>query len=153
MERQQFDRLISEICKEDVSDDVVRQAATRVMENISASHLVADTGQRFRGCADFQDLIPAYVSGQLTPARALLMEDHFHRCVACRHALQATRQQTPVSASRPATEVNRFPVLRWALAGALAVGIAIGLFAGNAGLLPGQHTSRATINSIDGSLF
>jgi hypothetical protein len=153
MERQQFDRLISEIREENVSDDVVRQAATRVMENISASHAAADAGHRFRGCADFQVSIPAYISRHLAPTRALLMEDHLHQCVACRDAFQAARQQSPVAAPRRTTDINRFPVLRWALAGALAIGIAIGLLAGNAGLLPGQHMSRATIESIDGSLF
>ena len=153
MERQQFDRLVSEIREERVSDDVVRQAAARVMENISASQHAEDAGHKLRGCADFQVLIPAYMSGQLTPARALLAEDHLHQCVLCRRVLQARRQQGPPVAPRRTADTNRVPVLRWALAGALAVGLAIGVFAGNAGLLPGQHMSRATIENIDGSLF
>jgi hypothetical protein len=153
MKKQQFDRLVSEIREENVSDDALRQAATRVMANISTSGPAEDVGQRLRSCGDFQALIPAHIIGHLAPARAMLMEDHLHQCVACRHALQAARQQNPVAEPRRTTQVNRFPVLRLALAGALAVGIAIGLLAGNAGLLPGQHMSRATIESIDGSLF
>jgi len=50
-------------------------------------------------------------------------------------------------------ETRHFPALRWAFGGALAAGIAIGIFAGNAGLLPGQHVPRATVASVDGSAF
>jgi hypothetical protein len=153
MKTQDFNRLISQIREENASDDLVGQAAAHVRERISGSSSAEDAGQKLRGCADFQSLIPAYLGAKLTPARTLLMEDHLHQCVECRHALEAARNKSVEALPRRAIETRSRPVLQWALAGALAAGIAIGIFAGNAGLLPGQHMTRATVASVDGSAF
>jgi len=153
MKNQEFDRLISQVREEHVSEDVVGRAASRVREAISASQSADDSGLKVRSCADFQSLIPAYLGARLTPARTLLMEDHLHQCVACRHALDAARNTSAPIPVKGRTENKHRPVLQWALSGALAAGIAIGMFAGNAGLLPGQHVTRATIASADGSVF
>lgn len=153
MKTRDFDRLISQIREEDVSDDLVRHAAARVQERVSRWQPVEDTGQKLRSCPDFQSLIPAYVSARLNPARALLMQDHLHQCVECRHALDKARKPSGPSRAEQRVEAKRRPVLQWALAGALAVGIAAGILAGNAGILPGQHMTGATVASIDGAGF
>ncbi|HEX6805550.1 MAG TPA: FecR domain-containing protein [Terriglobales bacterium] len=155
MKNQEFDRLISKIRDESVSEEVIRSAADRVRETISGSHALDDAGHKLRACADFQSLIPAYLGARLTPARTMLMEDHLHQCVACRHALDRSRLNPAPTAvtRRVAAQARHFPVLQWALAGALAAGIAIGIFAGQAGLLPGQHPTRATVASVEGSAF
>ena len=153
MKTRDLDRLISQIREEDVSDEVVRQAAVRVQESISRSHSVEDAGQKLRSCADFQNLIPAYMSARLNPARTLLVEDHLHNCVECRHALDDARRPGAARRVQHRVQTKRRPVLQWALAGVLAVGIAIGILAGNAGMLPGQHMTRATVASIDGAGF
>jgi hypothetical protein len=153
MKTRDFDRLISQIREEDVSDEFVRQAAARVQESISRSHSVEDAGQKLRSCADFQSLIPAYMSARLNPARTLLMRDHLHQCVECRYALDKARKPIAPNGVENRVETKRRPVLQWALASALALGIAVGILAGNAGILPGQHMTRATIASIDGAGF
>ncbi len=153
MKTRDFDRLISQIREGEVSDEVVRQAAARVQESISSSHSVEDAGQKLRSCADFQSLIPAYIGARLNPARTLLVEDHLHQCVECRHALDNARKPSVPSLVEHRLERKRRPVLHWALAGALAVGIAVGIIAGNAGMLPGQHMTRATVASIEGAGF
>ena len=153
MKNQDLDRVISQIRDERVSDEVIRGAASRVREAISGSESFEDAGHKLRSCADFRSLIPSYLASRLTPGRTLLMEDHLHQCVACRHALGAARTQSVPPRAPQRMESKHFPALRWALAGALATGIAIGIFAGNAGLLPGQHVPRATVASVDGSAF
>ncbi len=153
MKNQEFDRLIAQIREENVSEDVIARAAGRVRETISASLSAEDSGHKLRGCVDFQELIPAYVGERLTQARSLLMEDHLHQCVACRHALESAQNKSAPIPIRKPIETTRRPLRKWALAGALAAGIAIGVFAGNAGLLPGQHMTRATVASADGPVF
>lgn len=153
MKKQDFDRLISQIRDENVRPEVIQGAANRVREAISGSPAGADAGHKLRNCTDFESLMPSYLSARLSPARTLLMEDHLHQCVACRHALEAARTQPAPSPAPRRVETKHFPALRWAMAGALAAGIAIGIFAGNAGLLPGQHVPRATVSSVDGSAF
>src|SRR5215471_5453949 len=153
MKSQDLDRLISQIRDESVTDEVISGAASRVREAISGSQSAHEVAPKLRSCRDFQSLIPSYLSARLTPARTLLMEDHLHHCVACRHALEAARTQSAPSRAPRRIETRHFPALRWAMAGALAAGIAIGVFAGKAGLLPGQHAIQATVASVDGSAF
>src|SRR5215472_15838349 len=131
MKSQDLDRLISQIRDESVTDEVIRGAASRVREAISGSQSAHEVAPKLRSCRDFQSLIPSYLSARLTPARTLLMEDHLHQCVACRHVLGAARTQSgPVRAPQRIAS-KRFPAFRWVLAGTLAAGIAIGIFAGN----------------------
>src|SRR5579884_681126 len=152
MKSQDFDRLISQIRDEEASDTVISESAARVRAAITASESAEDAGHRLRSCADFQSLIPAYLASRLVPARTLLMQDHLHSCVACRRALESAQHEPMPIPTGHAVETGR-PILRWALAGALAAGIAIGIFAANAGLLPGQHKPRATVASVDGEAF
>ena len=65
----------------------IRAASERVWKNlhdeIAAEPRVATS---ISGCEDVRSLLPQYRDGQLSPARALLVEAHVHECVACRRA-------------------------------------------------------------------
>src|SRR5215472_9412870 len=89
MKNDEFDRLLSAIRDEEVPETVVAQAGERVWKSIAGE--VTSNPQSLRSCEDFQALIPAYLAHQLAPARTLLLEDHVHACVACRHALERKR--------------------------------------------------------------
>ncbi len=156
MSQRELDQAIEEVRNEVVDDAVVRASAKRVFRGLFDSTLKSYQVDRIRGCADFRLLMKPYLSQTLSPARAMLLEDHTHQCVACRQALQQERSGAPAGpsfGSEKTTQSNRrFPVLAWALAATLAIGIGLGVGARN-GLLPGQHAVRATVSVVDGSLY
>jgi hypothetical protein len=85
---------------------------------------------RIEGCADFQTLIPAYLGGQLSEARSLLLVDHTHECIPCRRALKQARVGSVTPAVRRqnrkvSTYSLRPVVLRWGIAAALVIGLGL----------------------------
>ncbi|MEO6726891.1 MAG: zf-HC2 domain-containing protein, partial [Blastocatellia bacterium] len=74
---------------------VVAGAAQRVWTRMSGEHAAIEAGatpvDHIRNCQDFQSLIPAYLQGQLSSARTMLLEDHTRECVPCRKALKEAR--------------------------------------------------------------
>lgn len=81
----------------------------------------------FRSCADLQALLPAFVAGSLSPARALLVEDHTRSCVPCRRALKNVRAGAPAE-SPAAPAARRRPYSAWALAASVVLAAALGAF-------------------------
>ncbi len=174
MMNERFDRLLSEIRNEQVDDQVVAQAGERIFKSIAgaapAAGFNSDLGARtLRNCADFQALIPGYLEKQLVPARAMLFDDHVHGCVDCRHALERARdgeRQTVLrlqtkrpgsislhaasSAGRSFFSSNAWG---WAMSAAVVLVAAVGVVAFSNGLLPGQHSVRAAVQTVDGSLY
>ena len=90
-----LDRATAEIRSERVDPSVVEGAAERVWAKLSNEPATASAPaahvEHIRNCDDFQKLIPAYLSGSLSPARSLLFEDHTHECIPCRKALKEAR--------------------------------------------------------------
>ena len=156
MSQQELDRAIEEIRNEHIDDKVVFEAARRVFSNLFDSSVVHAQG-RIKGCADYQALIPAYLDHTLTPSRALLLEDHARACNECRRAMENARRGISSEPWRTVSSKverhRRMPVTAWALAACLAIGVAIGLTGAVKGLLPWQHTVRATVLSIEGRLY
>jgi ferric-dicitrate binding protein FerR (iron transport regulator) len=74
---------IEEVLGRTLDDRQVEEAAARVWGKLAG----------MPGCRDFGPQIPAYLLGELAPARALLLEDHTRECLSCRRALRAARQQ------------------------------------------------------------
>jgi hypothetical protein len=157
MSQHELDQAIEEVRKEVVDDPVIRASAKRVFRGLFDSTLRSYQVDRIRGCADFRLLMKPYLNHTLSPARAMLLEDHTHQCVACRQALQQERTGAPAGLSfgaEKATKSSRhFPVLEWALAATLAIGVGVGIVGVRNGLLPGQHAVRATVSAVDGSLY
>src|SRR5262252_5877446 len=85
-----LEQAMQEIRNDSVDDAVIEAAAARVWSNLSsgaglpARDTSADTHAPLRTCADFQSLIPDLKAGRLSEARAILVKDHLHECVACR---------------------------------------------------------------------
>jgi hypothetical protein len=129
-----LEQVTAEIRHEELAPSVVESAAERVWARIANERAAAETGiapvERIRSCADFQALIPAYLHGSLSDARALLLEDHTHECIPCRKALKQARlgggaaDETRPPAARQATSLQT-TVIRWGIAAVLIIGIGL----------------------------
>jgi ferric-dicitrate binding protein FerR (iron transport regulator) len=172
-----LDRAIDLVAGDVPDPQRVEQAAARVWERLSqeAEHpaaaeprATAAAGAPLQGCAGFQGLIPAYLRGELSPARALLLEDHTRSCVPCRRALREAReghaaathtaqnaqnaQNAPAGPARSATVLAGRRRAAWlSLAAVLVAAIGAGIFMLRQGLP--SDARMASVQSIDGSLF
>ncbi|HEY6371833.1 MAG TPA: FecR domain-containing protein, partial [Candidatus Sulfotelmatobacter sp.] len=154
MKNDKFDRLISDIRNEQLNDKFVAQAGERVYKSIAGAAPTADlSAHTLRTCGDFQALIPGYLSKQLAPARALLFEDHTHACVACRHALEHARGGEVQKVFRVEPRRRSSMAWAWAMGAAAVFAAAIAVVAFSNGMLPGQHVVRASVQTVDGSLY
>jgi hypothetical protein len=123
-----IERATGEIRNQAIDPSVVSGAADRVWKRLSERAADASAVQvdHIRNCADFQTLIPSYLNGSLSPARALLLEDHTHECVPCRKALKEARfgvAAAPAQAKPAKPIASRRTVVRWAVAAAVIIGV------------------------------
>jgi hypothetical protein len=184
-----LDRAVDAVAAEPVAPEVVAAAAVRVWERLAqgssmpaanpmavnpmlANSVAARTdasqaspaaaSTMLRDCADFQRLIPAYLLGELPPARTLLLEDHARSCIACRKALKAAvaaEEDRRAGVTRPAasldatagTRARRLPRgVFAALAAAFLAALGFGLFALYQ-QLPGAGEAR--VEAAQGGLY
>lgn len=154
-----LDRAIDTVRDEPIDPAAIAAAATRAWQRLEQEASTTATSQHgpVTGCDGFQALIPAYLAGELPPARALLFEDHSRECVPCRRALKAAREGAastlvPRRAVAPSPRRRDTSWLWMGLAASalLAVGVA-GWLSWSGGL--GGHGQMAQVSSVDGMLF
>ena len=158
MKNEKFDRLLSDIRNEQVDDQVVALAGERVFKSIAGAAPSAGlSAHTLRSCEDFQALIPGYLEKRIAPARAMLFDDHVHACVACWRALESAREGGPQTvlrlAPRRSSSIPSSMAWRWAMSAAAVFAAAIALVAFGNGILPGQHSVRASVQTVDGALY
>jgi len=127
-----LDKVTADIRSETVDPVTVEAAANRVWARVSAAAGATEVQlpavERIEGCADFQSLIPAYLSNSLSEARSLLLVDHTHECIPCRKALKQARERR-LGVTSKAIQTKRFNlspvVLRWGIAAALVIGLGL----------------------------
>jgi hypothetical protein len=161
-----LDRVTAGIKNEEVDAAAISGARDRVWSRLSAERALlsesdqieAAPAELIEGCADFQTLIPAYLRGQLSEARALLLADHTHECIPCRKALKQARtgrvevNRPAHAAANKAAKSSAYPAWRWAIAATLVVGFALTAFMvfqrySNSG------AARATVIAMEGSVY
>ncbi|HYY57941.1 MAG TPA: FecR domain-containing protein [Pyrinomonadaceae bacterium] len=134
-----LDRVTASIRDEEIDSALISSAAARAWSRLSVERTSAAAAEiapakLIEGCADFQTLIPAYVRGDLSEARALLFEDHTHECIPCRKALkQARTSATPAPRRAEYTSgaaKGSAPAApwRWAIAATLVLGFGLAAF-------------------------
>jgi len=130
-----LDKVTAEIRNTPVDPDAESAAAGRVWARVSAAAGEAKlqspavvAADRIEGCSDFQSLIPAYIAGNLSEARSLLLVDHTHECIPCRKAMKVARSGN-TQARKESAKTRRYSiqpvVLRWGIAAALVVGFGL----------------------------
>ena len=131
-----LDNATTEMRNEKVDSAVINEAAERVWARLAteaAAEFRNDTPatERIGSCADFQSLIPAYLTGSLSEARSLLLVDHTHECIPCRKALKDMRSRyaNRMAPAKKAVVKSRYSiqpvVLRWGIAAALIIGVGL----------------------------
>src|SRR5678816_1952197 len=155
-DEQILDKVTAEIRNEKVDPAAVSTAADRVWARVSAAaganEFQLPAVERIEGCADFQSLIPAHLAGKLSEARSLLLVDHTHECIPCRKAMNEARRPAIRPATAKPSRYTMQPMMRWAIAAALVVGI---------GLLAIPFAQRfwpfgefdATVQAADGQVY
>src|SRR5437867_11436535 len=92
MTEEQFDDLVKEMREEEAAPEQVAAVRDRVWKHIAGSTSLA--------CAEFRPEFGAYLAGQLTAARRLLVDDHLGRCAECRLAPADAKGERNVHTSR-----------------------------------------------------
>jgi hypothetical protein len=151
-----LDRALDEIRSEPVDAEAMRQAADRVRARLHAASAPETAAEHaLDGCPGYQALFPAYLRGEASPSRVLLLEDHVRECVACRKALKEARSPRPVStldlASARGSRTAR--TARWAAAAVLVIGAGLAAYGLRDRLLPPAFAATAEVRSIDGTLY
>jgi hypothetical protein len=144
-----LEQALSEIRDEVVDPAVVEAAGNRVWARLTetAGQL---SGEPIRGCAGFQALLADYRAGRLPQARAMLVEDHLHACVACRHIYEGRVVTMP--AARPAARpAGRSYAVRWAAAAVVL--IAAGAVVWTLMERSGAPGGRARVEAVSGVLY
>ena len=138
----------------------VSEQAAGAMSASAESAVAAAAPDHIRNCADFQSLIPAYLQGKLSPARAMLLEDHTHECIPCRRALKAERSGVAAPAAtravrRPArtSTWTVSPAWRWSIAASAAICAVLAGAAMFKKFTPGGSALAATVQSADGAVY
>ncbi|MEA2600369.1 MAG: hypothetical protein QOF89_1361 [Acidobacteriota bacterium] len=159
-----LDDAVAQVVNDPVDPREVEAAASRVWARLSQegaqeapsaapAGIAATAPHGLHGCEDFQSLIPAYLRGELSPARALLVEDHTRSCVPCRRALREAREGRKVATARPAAAARPMDRRVWlALAAVLALVLGFGVVTLIQEMLAGG-SRMARIESVEGTLY
>ena len=186
--KKELDAMIEEtarnIREEEIDASIINQSASRVWARVSqeaadnsslATSKVegintmnpSNNSEQIRGCEDFQSLIPAYLQGDLSTARTLLLKDHANECIPCRKELNAQRaakdgvyvprQHIRRSTNRTvSTNTRRWrgaSIARWSVAAAVLVCMGLaGLFVVERLDLSGR-TLAATVQYANGPVY
>jgi hypothetical protein len=162
-----LDKVTDRIRHDEIDREVLDAAAERVWTRLASqmsaeeapiASISSTTVEEIRGCSDFQSLVPAYLNGELSGARALLLEDHTQECIPCRKTMKAARSGVKVE-TKPAriAEVKKSataitPVWRWAIAATLVLGLGLGFFAFLSRFFD-TGNGRGTVQAVNGAAY
>jgi FecR protein/Putative zinc-finger len=158
-----LDDLTAQVAGERLDPNIVSSAAERVWGRIAGEDVVAQAGiapvEKIRGCEDFQALIPAYLQGNLSAPRTMLLEDHSRECVPCRKALKVARGgnrtaiQLEIQRARAARSNLRMAVLRWGIAAVVVLGLGMGAWPWVNRFINSVSTLQTIVEAAQGNVY
>jgi hypothetical protein len=144
-----LDQIIHDVTNEQVPQNRIDEAARRVRQTLFSR--ASGAPERIRSCADYQALIPAYLSRTLSAGRSLLLQDHTRECVACRHALDEARAGKIRTLVRPQTPPTHNISKVWAIAAMAILTLGLGALLVTE-IMPGAG-GKATVQTVSGILY
>lgn len=155
----QLDQAISELRAEQPDAKALSASAERVWQKVQVGlGEEAATGslQSIRGCADIRASLPAFHKHELSPARALIVEDHLRECVSCRsyaHGRAVDSEAKGGWRMEAAARGFQWSFGKFSLAAAAAVVLVAVGWTGYNWYVAGPAGSRARVDSIAGQAY
>ena len=146
----ELETAVEEIRQDSVPPEVIAAAAARVWARLAPQaegNGAAPAAAPIRNCADFQALLLDYKACRLPAARATLVQDHLHECVACRHVYEG--RVTVMPAARPVRRPNY--TVRWAVAAAVVATAGVSVWFALEQV--GTGNGRAVVEAVNGQLY
>ena len=153
--KESLEQAIAGLRADQPESEVLRAAGARVWQPLGQEVAASATAvASIRGCDDIRTLLPQYRRGQLSPARALLVEDHLHECVDCRREAEtgqrASTSPLPWKQELPKATQGH---LRWVMAAAAVLIVGVSVYFAQDRYLASPAGMRARVESLSGGLY
>jgi hypothetical protein len=149
-----LDHALTVMRAEQPDQETMNAAGERVWQRVNQeASFAAGQVESIRCCEDIRTLLPQYRTGQLTPARALLVESHLHECVACRReAENGQRERSSLAPWKQELPQVANTGFRWVAAAAAIVVFAVATYFVQDKFFSGPQGMRARVESMSGVL-
>lgn len=152
--KQKLEQAIAALRQEQPDAETMKAAGDRVWQQLASEVSTSQAPQldSIRGCEDVRALLRLHRESGLSPARALLMQDHLQECPACRKEAEKAKGRGALTAWKtelPKATPHHF---RWLMAAAAVVALAVGVYVIQDRLaVPGG--TRARVEQVNGPLY
>ncbi|HEY6352649.1 MAG TPA: FecR domain-containing protein [Candidatus Angelobacter sp.] len=152
--KQKLEQAVAALRQEQPDAGSMKAAEDRVWQQLAAEMQTGRNPQldSIRGCDDVKALLQLHQAGTLSPARALLMQDHLHECPACRREAEKAKRGAGLAPWKQELPKARPQHFRWMMAAAAVIVLAVGAYVIQDRMaVPGG--SRARVEEVNGTLY
>src|SRR5215472_9269485 len=152
--KQKLEQAVAALREEQPEAASMKAASGRVWQRLE-SEMHNSAGPQFdsiRGCEDVRALLRLNRISNLSPARAMLVQDHLHECPACRKEAEKGKGSASLLPWKQELPKARPQHFRWLDAAAAVIVLAVaGYVIEDRMAVPGG--SRARVESMNGSVY
>ncbi|HEY6249800.1 MAG TPA: zf-HC2 domain-containing protein, partial [Candidatus Angelobacter sp.] len=123
--KQKLEQAIAALRQEEPGAATMQASAERVWQQLTAEMQTAQSARldSIRGCNDVRILLQQHQTASLSPARALLVQDHLRECPACRKEAQKSKSSASLLAWKQELPQARPLHFRWLAAAAAVIAL------------------------------